>query len=774
MIPMTNSRRLTALALRPIRALVAGLDSRFLLALVILSAGQYASAAASPLRVLPPGQVPADERLQPPKDLDGYFPFAPASTLEEWTRRSDQVRKQIRVSLGLWPAPTRTPLHSVIHGKVDRDDYTVEKVFFESVPGFFVTGNLYRPKNKAGPLPGVLCPHGHWENGRFMDYGPDRVRQEIAQGAERFEEGGRSVLQARCVQLARMGCVVFHYDMIGYADSQQLSFDLAHRFSRQRPEMNSVDGWGLFSPQAEAHLQSIMGLQTWNSIRALDFLLELSEVDPQRIGVTGASGGGTQTFLLCAVDPRPTLAFPAVMVSTAMQGGCTCENACLLRVETGNVEFAGLFAPKPLGMTAADDWTREMSTKGFPELKRLYQMLGASENAMLKPLIHFEHNYNHVSRVALYGWVNRHFKLGWREPVLERDYQRLSREEMSVWDNQHPQPPGGPDFERKLLAWLSEDAKKQLEPALQSVEAYRQTVGGAVDVLIGRNLADVGEIVMEEKARREANGYTRTVGLLRHRPRSAREAAPADRGREELPVVLLQPANPRGGTVIWADDTGKAGLFEASASHESPEPKPAIRHLLEAGISVVGVDLLYQGEFLTNSQPFTRTPRVQNPREAAAYTFGYNRALFAQRVHDLLTVIKFAAQQQPKPRRIELVGLDGTGPLVAAALAQAKGAVAGAAINTGGFRFAKVTEVHDPNFLPGGAKYGDLPGLLALAAPAQLWLAGEPETAVRQVSAMYAMSGSSRSVVVSAETNPERITPSAVDWLLAKRAEKSP
>src|ERR1051325_10436318 len=113
-----------------------------------------------------------------------------------------------------------------------------------------------------------------------------------------------------------------------------------------------------------------MGLQTWNSIRALDFVTSLPDVDASRIGVTGASGGGTQTFILCAVDPRPAVEFPAVMVSTAMQGGCTCENASLLRIHTGNIEFAALFAPKPQGMTCANDWTKEMSTKGFPELKQ--------------------------------------------------------------------------------------------------------------------------------------------------------------------------------------------------------------------------------------------------------------------------------------------------------------------------------------------------------------------------------------------------------------------
>jgi hypothetical protein len=186
-------------------------------------------------------------------------------------------------------------------------------------------------------------------------------------------------------------------------------------------------------------------------------------VDPERIAMTGASGGGTQTMLLAAIDPRVKLSFPAVMVSTAMQGGCTCENACLLRVGTGNVEFAGLFAPKPLGMTTANDWTKEMATKGFPELKQLYSLLGAPENVMLHRGEHFPHNYNAVSRTAFFTWLNRHFKLGNKEPVLERDYRGVPREQLSVWDAEHPAPKAGdPDFERGLLKLWHEDSERQL------------------------------------------------------------------------------------------------------------------------------------------------------------------------------------------------------------------------------------------------------------------------------------------------------------------------
>jgi hypothetical protein len=711
---------------------------------------------AGPPRALPPGALANDVRLRPPKDLNGYFPFVPVANPEAWAKRAERVRRQIQVSQGLWPMPARTPLNPIIHGKMDRGDYTVEKVYFESLPGFYVTGNLYRPKDRSGKVPGALSPHGHWSNGRFHDAGADGVRAEIAQGAERFEEGGRSVLQSRCVQLARMGCVAFHYDMIGYADSVQISQDLAHGFSKQRPEMNNETNWGLFSPQAEAHLQSVMGLQTWNSIRALDFVLSLPEVDPERIVVSGASGGGTQTFILCALDPRPAVAFPAVMVSTAMQGGCTCENACGLRIDTGNVEFAALFAPKPLGMTSADDWTKEMATKGFPELRRHYTMLGAPDQVMLKRGEHFGHNYNSVSRTAFYGWVNRHFKLGFKEPILEADYKRLSRDEMSVWDQEHPRPEGGADFERKLLRGLTEEAERQLAAGRGSLAQFQQTYGPAVDVVIGRNLDEVGRVEWVGKSETDRGSHTEMLGLL---------VNPTH--HEELPAVFLHPKTWNGQTVIWIDQAGKAGLFAEAAGEGPPQPKPAILKLLAAGASVVGVDLLAQGEFLPEGKPVTRTRRVENPREAAAYTFGYNHTLFAQRVHDILTVVRFVKDHEIKTQVLDVVGLGEAGPWVAAARAQARQAIDRAVIDTGGFRFGKVTDIHDVRFLPGGAKYGDVPGLIALGAPGRVWLTGEGPRAPELAQAIYSAAGAPDKLTVF-DADPAHAAEAGLAWLLAR------
>jgi hypothetical protein len=281
--------------------------------------------------------------------------------------------------------------------------------------------------------------------------------------------------------------------------------------------MNAREGWGFYSPQAEARLQNIMGLQSWNAVRSLDFLLSLPEVDPKRIAMTGVSAGGTQTMMLAGIDDRIALSYPVVMVSTAMQGGCTCENAPLLRIGTVNVEFASLFAPKPQGMNTADDWTRELATKGFPELRRVYKLLGHERDVALQRGEHFPHNYNAVTRSGFFKFLNDRFRLGHESPVIERDYEPLARGQLSVWDAAHPAPPAGdPDFERRLVNWLSADAAAQLETEAATPEGRARTIRLAVELLVGRTLANAGDATWEAGAKTAADGHLRIDGLLRN------------------------------------------------------------------------------------------------------------------------------------------------------------------------------------------------------------------------------------------------------------------
>jgi dienelactone hydrolase len=575
------------------------------------------------------GDKPAskDSRLTP-KDYDGYFPWIPPTTREAWEARRKRTRAQVLVGNGLWPLPEKTPLRPVIHGKIDRDDYTVEKVFFTSYPGHYVSGNLYRPKGKTGKLPGVLCPHGHWANGRFYDAGEKAAKAQIDQGAEKTMEGARYPLQARCAQLARMGCVVFHYDMVGNADSQQIP---------HREGFKDIEG--------ELRLQNFMGLQTWNSIRALDFLLGLPEIDPARIGVTGASGGGTQTFTLCAVDDRPAAAFPAVMVSTDMQGGCVCENAPFLRQNGGNIELAGLFAPKPLGMSAANDWTRHIERDGLPQLKSLYRLYGAEDNVMAKTFPQFGHNYNQVSREVMYNWFNKHLKLGQQEPVVEKPFVPVPPRELSVYDATHPRPADAVNV-HGLRRHLTQTSDKQLQALLpkdaQSLGEFRRVLGTALEVMMNDTLPEARDVEVVRKRNVAEKDGVEWAPLVLSR-----------RGQGEMVRVLkLTPKECDGTVVVWVHPDGLAG------AQQDGKLAFSIQEILGKKSAVLAVEPLLTGPKSADAElPITKH---QKQSGYAGYTTCYNRPLLANRVHDILTAVSFA-RGPLKSKRVHMLGLERAG-----------------------------------------------------------------------------------------------------------------
>lgn len=705
-------------------------------------------AIADAPQVITDDSRPKDRRFEPPKDLDGYFPFDVPSSKEEWTTRREELQRQVLVATGLWPMPPRPPIDAIVHGTVMRDDYTVSRVFFETALGLYVTGSLYKPAQGDGPFPTILTPHGHWSNGRFFDHGPEQVKKEIEAGAERFEKGGRYPLQARCVHLARMGCVVFQYDMLGYADSVPLTQELAHGFRTQRPELSTPEQWGLFSAQSELRSINALGLQTWNSIRALDWVTSLPFVDSSRIGVTGASGGGTQTFLLSAVDDRITAAFPAVMVSTAMQGGCTCENASYLRVGTGNIELAALTAPRPLAMSAANDWTKELETKGLPELKQLYSLLDVPDRVEGQ---HFDfgHNFNAVSRRMMYDFFKRHFKLD--RSIEEQDFVPLTKEEMTVWTDDHPKPPMDEAAELELMRQLAIRDTEQLQALVPSDEAshkeYQRVVGGAFDVMLGRNAAESSGVAVRKNWNRETGqGYDLHLGLVQNTAFG-----------EEIPTVVLLPNSWNKKAVIWPHHDGKAGLFT-----EKEEPIAPVKKLLEEGFAVVTADLIGQGEHTQDSKTWTSYRVVENPREFAGYTLGYNHPLFSQRVHDLLTLMQFTKAHGANT--IILTGSDDAAAWAAAACVQSNGLVDAIAVNPNGFRFGQITEIRDPNLLPGAVKFGDLPALLALCAPTPLLVVGESDNTLQLTEKVYTASGKSDALeTAESETPSEKL----VSWIFS-------
>ena len=653
--------------------------------------------------------LPRDHRRDDLRTLNGFFPFQPVSDLKQWQQRRSDIKRRILVSQGLWPLPTKTPLNAVIHGQVDRDDYVVNRVFFESIPGNFVTGSLYRPKGKTGPFPVILSPHGHWNDGRFYDAGEDTVRKQIETGAEQFKQGGRFPLQARAVQLARMGCMVFHYDMTGYADAVQID----HR-PDQWEHLDGVQNWGFMSVQADLRLQNMMGLQTWNSIRAIDFVSALEDVDRTRIGVTGASGGGTQSMILGAIDERIAASMPCVMVSTAMQGGCTCENAPLLRIGQGNIDIAAATAPRPLGLTAADDWTVELETKGYPDLVRVYGLMGVPERISAVFHTQFKHNYNRVNRAAMYAFFNQHFGLGF-DSMVERDFLPLSKSDSTVWNSEHPKPSGdqiGDVHEIRLLALAAKDSDHHMSRLVpnssDALDIYRDVIGGAWKTILGRRADQVGQVRYQETSRLEMDGVTIHAGSLRNIDH-----------QEEFPILQLEPTDKTAehGTVVWVTGDGKSSILDAGQINQD------IVTLVKAGHRVVVPDLFGQGELAAADNP-ERSQRMWFQRggdrgwhQFSGYTFGFNHCLFAQRTHDLLSVVGYASQLG----EVHMIGSGKTaGPLVAAACSQSSQQIGRCIIDLGDFRFAELNRHDDPMFVPGAVKYFDVDGLVSLAAPASV------------------------------------------------------
>jgi hypothetical protein len=781
--------------------------------IVALGIGIGAAAARTVRQSSPASQ--SDRRLDSPRTLRDTSLFTPPDSPSAWAARAALLRRQIQVALGLWPAPEAAPLNAVVHGRVAREGYTVDRVFFESLPGHFVTGSLYRPVGRAGRLPAVLLPHGHWEGGRFNEASIEDVRNAVVAGAERFEVGGRYPLQAAAVQLARMGVISFLFDLEGYADSVQIPIKVAHGPDGRPKDSPAAPGL-FFSADAESRLESIMGLQSWNARRALDFLASLPDVDPARMAVSGASGGGTQTFILGALDDRPVTIFPMVMVGTNMQGGCTCENADYLRIGSGNVEIASLWAPRPLGMTTADDWTKTLPETGFPAMQKLWAMLGTKDDVQVFPMPQFPHNYNYVSRAAMYAWMNKRLKLGLPEPIVEEDFKPLTREEATVWTADHPAPARGEAEERRVTSWWtseSEHALTALRPQDEaSLDRYRDVVGGALAVMIGGQAPKSGDVTVKWGDTRAASQVGRGVNI---------ETFGGWLSAPSVPAFTFDVSQVKGGksgdVAVWVNAGG---------------PRPTLPDsLVEAGLTVVQVNVLGTGE----AEP-TKNQMVSGPA-IAPYTYGYNSPLIVQRVRQLLAALRFAhddrleqgrpaqesltltaqspteaAEQRaakrgakaPPPQqqggagaaagpqqqseagaaagreqrseagvaaalqpRVYLIGFGkDAGVWAALARAAAPELVDRAAIDTGGFRFSSITGIDDPAMLPGAVKYGDVPGFLALGT-SPLWLAGEGARAPELVSAAFKAAGAPRAVTVAKESGAQAEA-AAIRWLTTK------
>ncbi len=320
--------------------------------------------------------------------------------LDSWEVRRDRIRRGLIEGMQLENMPEiEGHFNPIIRDRKELDGYSVENIAIESFPGFFVTGNLYRPLGGAEKHPVVLCPHGHLAD--------KRLKEDV---------------QTRSAVLARMGAIVFSYDMVGYAESTQVTHKM---------------------PIA-------LLLQTFNSRRVLDYLISRDDVDGSRVGMTGGSGGATQTFMLTALDDRITASAPAVQVSAHFFGGCVCESGMPVHKssdhQTSNVEIAALCAPRPLLLISNGyDWTRNTPRVEYPYIRSVYALYDAEHRVEHVHLATEKHDYGPSKRAAMYGFMSHHLKLNYRDlfqgPSLDESFVKiLSEDELKVFGENNPRP----------------------------------------------------------------------------------------------------------------------------------------------------------------------------------------------------------------------------------------------------------------------------------------------------------------------------------------------
>lgn len=279
-----------------------------------------------------------------------------------WEQRKNALRSCMYQALQLTPLPAKPASAPIVTPARVMNGYTVENVALETLPGLFVCGSLYKPARIKGKVPVILCPDGHFDSGRY-----------------------RADCQYRCAMLARMGAIVFSYDLFAWGESLL--------------QFNEAD-----------HRRSLaMTVQALNNIRIIDFLCALPDADTTRVGITGASGGGSQTMLITALDNRIKVSVPVVMLSCYFSGGCPCESGMPVHLcggGTNNVEIAGMAAPRPqLIISDGKDWSDHVPEIEFPYLQKIYGYYNKEALVQNVHLAQEGHDYGASKRAAMYRFM---------------------------------------------------------------------------------------------------------------------------------------------------------------------------------------------------------------------------------------------------------------------------------------------------------------------------------------------------------------------------------
>jgi len=593
--------------------------------------------------------------------------FAKPASPDEWRAHARQVREHVLTCLGLWPLPERLPLNPHVSGVLERDGYVVKRIYWQTWPGYYASGYLYMPTETAFPAPGILCPHGHWENG-----------------------AKHPTVQARLISLAKKGYVV-------------LAVDSVHAYN-----------WaaGLVP----------MTVMCWNNIRGVDLLCSLPEVDTSRLGCTGCSGGGQQTFYMMAIEDRLDVAIPVCMVSEFRRilaidsHHCMCNHVPGILTGTDTPELAACFAPRPsLLICVTQDWTAWLPQEGFPEIRGVYGAFGRDSDVRCTQY-DWQHDYSKPMREEAYGWFNRYL-MGIDEPAqaAEPEHTPETLETLTALDGPPEGSVGAETITADILARQGFGARLP-----------EDDVQGRLDQIRASFMALTHETpVSDPPAASVVSEPTELDGVKVERVvvRSEQDV--------DVPVVVLIGVGERdegsAAGVVLVDAEGKANLLTSRWS--------LVLQLVKAGLVVAVPDVRPFGELSLN-----RAPQDMN-----GVVFG--RPELAVAAHDVTQVAAYLrGREDVDGSRVGCVGFSDGAVVAIAAGVYDRALSPVVALDIGPAYSAADRTPRCPRVLT----VADIPQLAATLAPRAVWLQGASDAdAVGWTVAAYQRLGVSGLTVTS-------------------------
>lgn len=512
--------------------------------------------------------------------------------LEDWEKRRKEIRGQLLNSLGLKPMPPKTPLNPKTVGTVDREGYVIEKIILETRPGFFMPCNLYIPKGVEFPAPAIMYVHGH---------------SETAKAAER--------IQTMLANLAMKGYIALGIDGVGFGER-------GHEGHRCQA-LPLVVG------------QCVLGLEIWDNIRAIDYLLTRPEVDKDRVGLTGSSGGGLQSTYMAAIEDRISVAMPVDFVTTfrafigTLRVHCICNHVPNVMRFADCSDLLSIFAPRPL-LIGAGEFDHIFPSDGvrqaYSRVREIYRLYDAEDRVgvYVAPAVH---GYLQPKREAAYEWFGKWY--GNDSEPQEVSVRQEKKETLDCFEG------GEPPVGSESIATLSYKRMFALQPSRRAANRDKDRLREIIREELFGGFPE--RCPVQPKVRGAAEGEKFTVERILFNPETHLTIA----GLFLTPKTGKRP-HP---VVIWVDPDGKASAAKSAE----------VARLIDMGFAVMLPDVRGYGESYDPRMHYRDEPEYL----AVTDSVFLGRHLLGMRVYDVMRCADYLAER--KNLDLENIGVGGRG-----------------------------------------------------------------------------------------------------------------